>query len=325
MAKTITEDIFDGITGCGISKNYSIRFKHFAICFVKIEKFHYSRGNLNFCISNLLALRIGREKGKSEFIVVQSRNVVRITGIPFGCNEKDIKTFFCDEKVLRVKILVDKNGKNNGHALVEFATRKDVKSALLKDKRYIGQRYIDVKIASERDIEMHLSSKEKGSCIKPNFGLAPLTDLTSCGTPTYQMLPKNTILSTFKNPHVDMDAPSSQVMVTSSVSPRFILKIKGLPFDVKVVEIVHFFKQGDPRIEPSNELRVQQIETIKEEQTIILQIFFFFFFFFANGTRKKMITKEKKREEKLGDTPLRKIRRASLSTKYHTHEQSHIK
>ncbi|ETO23896.1 hypothetical protein RFI_13261 [Reticulomyxa filosa] len=59
--------------------------------------------------------------------------------------------FFRDIKVAGIEIMIDKNGKNSGHALVRFASEADLLKGLKKDKQYIGQRYIDVRVASQQD------------------------------------------------------------------------------------------------------------------------------------------------------------------------------
>ncbi|ETO06316.1 hypothetical protein RFI_31079, partial [Reticulomyxa filosa] len=211
--------------------------------------------DLNFIKSsakrNMSTLGNSRLTGTSP---TQSRYVARITGIPFSSTERDIVAFFRDENIVYVKILVDKNGRNSGHALVEFATQQDLESALGKDKQYIGQRYIDVKIASQRDVETHLGQVKGGQHYH--------TKMNS----SISNVPINNNDSNNDNDDDDDDNPSSQIGESDNESAenangneqfphshrpsRYILKIKGLPFDVKASDLIQFFKQKDSRIEP---------------------------------------------------------------------------
>ncbi|ETO07779.1 hypothetical protein RFI_29611 [Reticulomyxa filosa] len=159
-------------------------------------------------------------------------NVVRLTGIPFTCTETEIRAFFNAQRILKIKILTDKYGKNSGHALVEFASEGDMNQALLKDKHYIGRRYIDVNRASKRDMNTYFRTKLEppGSADSPKE--------------SHDNSNGNNISNNSMN-------HSNNSLFTGHRPQRCVLKVKGLPFNVTAAEIIHFFKQKDPQLQPS--------------------------------------------------------------------------
>ncbi|XP_061458967.1 RNA-binding protein 12B [Rhineura floridana] len=84
-----------------------------------------------------------------------------IRGMPYSATEDDILTFFSGLQVEEM-IMLKVNGKNNGDALVKFATSSDATKGLQRDREYMGARFIEVRPSNEgRWIEYGGTVEEK--------------------------------------------------------------------------------------------------------------------------------------------------------------------
>ncbi|CAD6197852.1 unnamed protein product [Caenorhabditis auriculariae] len=71
--------------------------------------------------------------------------MLRMRGVPFRADEAELyEVVFAPCRPSRIEILRETNGRPSGEARVEFSDRKDYDSALLKDKQYLGSRYIEL-------------------------------------------------------------------------------------------------------------------------------------------------------------------------------------
>lgn len=74
--------------------------------------------------------------------------VVRIRGLPWSCTQEEVASFFSDcnivGKVNGVCFTFSKEGRPSGEAFVELKTAEDFKTAIAKDRKYMGHRYIEV-------------------------------------------------------------------------------------------------------------------------------------------------------------------------------------
>lgn len=74
--------------------------------------------------------------------------VVRIRGLPWSCTQEEVASFFSDcnivGKVDGVCFTFSKEGRPSGEAFVELKTADDFKTAIAKDRKYMGHRYIEV-------------------------------------------------------------------------------------------------------------------------------------------------------------------------------------
>ncbi|XP_062851627.1 heterogeneous nuclear ribonucleoprotein H3 [Trichomycterus rosablanca] len=74
--------------------------------------------------------------------------VVRIRGLPWSCTQEEVASFFSDcdiiGKVDGVCFTFSKEGRPSGEAFIELKTAEDFKTALAKDRKYMGHRYIEV-------------------------------------------------------------------------------------------------------------------------------------------------------------------------------------
>ncbi|KAL7676581.1 hypothetical protein ACOME3_002831 [Neoechinorhynchus agilis] len=76
-------------------------------------------------------------------------NVV-MTGLPYKTSEEELNDFFRPLKPIRVQIRFDGRGRPTGEAIAEFKSHDEACEAMKYDKRYIGQRYVDLTLESSR-------------------------------------------------------------------------------------------------------------------------------------------------------------------------------
>ncbi|KAM3873355.1 RNA binding motif protein 12Bb [Diretmus argenteus] len=74
---------------------------------------------------------------------------VLLKGMPFSVTENDISHFFHGLLVDGIILLKNARGQNTGIGLVRFATRKDARDGLKRDRDYIGSRFVEVYTSSE--------------------------------------------------------------------------------------------------------------------------------------------------------------------------------
>ncbi|CAJ0594617.1 unnamed protein product [Cylicocyclus nassatus] len=72
------------------------------------------------------------------------RYTLKMRGVPFRAIEADIYDFFNPIRPAHVEIIHEASGRPSGEARVEFSSRKDYDDALLKDKQYMGPRYVEL-------------------------------------------------------------------------------------------------------------------------------------------------------------------------------------
>src|SRR5690606_5680657 len=75
-----------------------------------------------------------------------SEHVVRLRGLPFSCDEVDVADFFNGLNIADqgIHLVFNQYDKPTGEAFVEFKTANDVKLALERHKKQLGNRYIEV-------------------------------------------------------------------------------------------------------------------------------------------------------------------------------------
>ncbi|XGW20389.1 hypothetical protein V3C99_003857 [Haemonchus contortus] len=79
----------------------------------------------------------GRERPGQKY-------TLKMRGVPFRAIEADIYDFFEPIRPTNVEIIHEASGRPSGEARVEFSSRKDYDEALLKDKQYMGPRYVEL-------------------------------------------------------------------------------------------------------------------------------------------------------------------------------------
>lgn len=65
-------------------------------------------------------------------------------GLPFTCREGDIFEFFHPLKPINIEFLRGRDTRPSGECQVDFGSEEELEEAMTYDKRFIGQRYIEL-------------------------------------------------------------------------------------------------------------------------------------------------------------------------------------
>ncbi|MGH0117379.1 UNVERIFIED_CONTAM: hypothetical protein FKN15_033474 [Acipenser sinensis] len=86
--------------------------------------------------------------------------VVRIRGLPWSCTQEEVAGFFSNCSIVGgingVSFTFSKEGRPSGEAFIELETAEDLKSALAKDCKYMGHRYIEVFKSNSSELDWML-------------------------------------------------------------------------------------------------------------------------------------------------------------------------
>lgn len=83
----------------------------------------------------------GQDKDQMEYT-----EILKLRGLPFSVKKSEIFEFFKDFKVVEGKVFIAcrPDGKATGEAYVEFETVDEAKEAMVKDRKMIGSRYVEL-------------------------------------------------------------------------------------------------------------------------------------------------------------------------------------
>ncbi|XP_077246872.1 RNA-binding (RRM/RBD/RNP motifs) family protein isoform X2 [Tasmannia lanceolata] len=140
--------------------------------------------------------------------------VVRLRGLPFNCSELDIFKFFAGLDVIDV-VLVNKNGRFSGEAVVVFASSMQAEFALQRDRQNMGRRYVEVFRCKKQDYYQAIAAEVNETYDSEVYSPPPIHS---------------------KKSH-NKDKDKEQMDYTE------FLKLRGLPFSVTKSEIMEFFEE----------------------------------------------------------------------------------
>lgn len=85
--------------------------------------------------------------------------VLRMRGLPYSAGKDDILDFFKDFGLSEdsVHIVVNAEGRPTGEAFVEFTSAVDSKAAMVKDRKTLGSRYIELFPSSVEELDEAVS------------------------------------------------------------------------------------------------------------------------------------------------------------------------
>ncbi|KAK1156274.1 RNA-binding protein 12-like [Acipenser oxyrinchus oxyrinchus] len=150
---------------------------------------------------------------------------VYMQGIPFSATEMDVRDFFHGLPVDAVNLLRDHLGRVSGRAFVKFFSPQDTYEALKHHTGMMGQRYIEVSPATERQWMVSCTGMSS-----TNQGLSK----HSSGHPEQDQY----------HMHSRSESPSGKDRARSR-SPHkheYCVYLKGLPYEAEKREIFEFFK-----------------------------------------------------------------------------------
>ncbi|XP_047115557.1 RNA-binding protein 12-like isoform X2 [Schistocerca piceifrons] len=180
-----------------------------------------------------------------------------LQGLPPTTTDREILDFFSDVGLvpLRIHIMLDKYGKANGDAFLEFATTPEVARALSKDGTLLGPNEVRVQPVSRLELQEALGwqvppsrppSRGPVRAARPGLlGAAP-------GTPHRpQLLPRHNPHHPHHNPHHphhplgpphhNPHHPHHPQHVDAFGKPGCVLALENIPFRADIDEILDFF------------------------------------------------------------------------------------
>ncbi|CAA0806923.1 RNA-binding (RRM/RBD/RNP motifs) family protein [Striga hermonthica] len=139
------------------------------------------------------------------------RTAVRLRGLPFNCSDIDIFKFFAGLDIVDV-FLVSREGRFSGEAFVVFASPMQAELALGRDRQNMGRRYVEV-----------------FRCKKQDYYNAIAAEVSEGGYGSLDSSPGVIRRSNRRSPDKD------------EMEYTEVLKMRGLPYSVRKLEIVRFF------------------------------------------------------------------------------------
>ncbi|AEE76436.1 unnamed protein product [Arabidopsis thaliana] len=96
------------------------------------------------------------DDGKED---IEHTGILRLRGLPFSAGKEDILDFFKDFELSEdfVHVTVNGEGRPTGEAFVEFRNAEDSRAAMVKDRKTLGSRYIELFPSSVEELEEALS------------------------------------------------------------------------------------------------------------------------------------------------------------------------
>lgn len=145
---------------------------------------------------------------------------VHLHGLPFSVLEHEIRDFFHGLGIESIRLLKDNLGRNSGRALVKFYSPHESFEALKRNAGMIGQRYIEVSPATERQWRESVGHSKAGGDSEHNRHRR-----RSANSPT----PSSGERARSRSPH-KLD---------------YCVYLKGLPYEAENKQIFEFFKNLD--------------------------------------------------------------------------------
>nr|XP_033816939.1 G-rich sequence factor 1 [Geotrypetes seraphini]XP_033816946.1 G-rich sequence factor 1 [Geotrypetes seraphini] len=175
---------------------------------------------------------------------VPSDGVVRLRGLPYSCTEQDIAQFFTGLEIVSegITFLLDYHGRKTGDAFVQFTSLDMAAKALLKHRKEIGSRYIEIFPSKKSEIPVRRKKEETqiasaAKAVHPANGAgASERDSSSLTLPV-----KSRKHDAEDTPSMPLDVPKCE----NSTSVHGV-HMRGLPCHITGQDIVSFFHPLTP-------------------------------------------------------------------------------
>ncbi|XP_040822659.1 G-rich sequence factor 1 isoform X2 [Ochotona curzoniae] len=180
---------------------------------------------------------------------VVNDGVVRLRGLPYSCNEKDIIEFFAGLNIVDITFVMDYRGRRKtGEAYVQFEEPEMASQALLKHREEIGKRYIEIFPSRRNEVRTHVGSHKGKKAASPTakFITEPevvfeeqevneeVRPMTAFESEKEIEMPKE-VAERLPEPGDFVTAPSLHVV-----------HMRGLPFQANAQDIINFFAPLKP-------------------------------------------------------------------------------
>ncbi|CAK6433099.1 unnamed protein product [Pipistrellus nathusii] len=179
---------------------------------------------------------------------VVSDGVVRLRGLPYSCNEKDIIDFFAGLNIVDITFVMDFRGRRKtGEAYVQFEEPEMASQALLKHREEIGNRYIEIFPSRRNEVRTHVGSNKVKKMASPAKYITE-PDVVFEEQEVNEDIRPMTAYESEKEIELPKEMPEklpepSDFGTTSSLH---FVHMRGLPFQANAQDIINFFAPLKP-------------------------------------------------------------------------------
>ncbi|XP_005392832.2 PREDICTED: G-rich sequence factor 1 [Chinchilla lanigera] len=176
--------------------------------------------------------------------------VVRLRGLPYSCNEKDIVDFFAGLNIVDITFVMDYRGRRKtGEAYVQFEEPEMASQALMKHREEIGNRYIEIFPSRKTEVRTHVGShKGKKMASSPTAKYTTEPDVVFEEQEVNEDIGPVTAFESEKEIELPKEMPEKlpeAADVGATPSPH-VVHMRGLPFHANAQDIINFFMPLKP-------------------------------------------------------------------------------
>uniref|UniRef100_A0A2I3HFH8 G-rich RNA sequence binding factor 1 n=1 Tax=Nomascus leucogenys TaxID=61853 RepID=A0A2I3HFH8_NOMLE len=181
---------------------------------------------------------------------VVNDGVVRLRGLPYSCNEKDIVDFFAGLNIVDITFVMDYRGRRKtGEAYVQFEEPEMANQALLKHREEIGNRYIEIFPSRRNEVRTHVGSyKGKKITSFPTAKYITEPEMVFEEHEVNEDIQPMTAFESEKEIELPKEVPEKlpEAADFGTTSSLHFVHVRGLPFQANAQDIINFFAPLKP-------------------------------------------------------------------------------
>ncbi|XP_054995081.1 G-rich sequence factor 1 isoform X1 [Sorex araneus] len=181
---------------------------------------------------------------------VVNDGVVRLRGLPYSCNEKDIVDFFAGLNIVDITFVMDYRGRRKtGEAYVQFEEPEMANQALLKHREEIGNRYIEIFPSRRNEVRTHVGShKGKKMASSPTAKYITEPEMVFEEHEVNEDIRPATAFETEKEIELPKEIPEKlpEAVDFGTTPSLHFVHMRGLPFQANAQDIINFFAPLKP-------------------------------------------------------------------------------
>ncbi|KAM8937409.1 G-rich sequence factor 1 [Lycaon pictus] len=181
---------------------------------------------------------------------VVNDGVVRLRGLPYSCNEKDIVDFFAGLNIVDITFVMDYRGRRKtGEAYVQFEEPEMANQALLKHREEIGNRYIEIFPSRRNEVRTHVGShKGKKMASSPTAKYITEPEMAFEEHEVNEDIRPMTAFESEKEIELpkEMSEKLPEAVDFGATSSLHFVHMRGLPFQANAQDIINFFAPLKP-------------------------------------------------------------------------------
>ncbi|XP_059525401.1 G-rich sequence factor 1 isoform X2 [Myotis daubentonii] len=180
---------------------------------------------------------------------VVNDGVVRLRGLPYSCNEKDIIDFFAGLNIVDITFVMDYRGRRKtGEAYVQFEEPEMASQALLKHREEIGNRYIEIFPSRRNEVRTHVGSHKGKKMASPTAKYITEPDVVFEEQEVNEDIRPMTAYESEKE--IELPKEMSEKLPEpgdfGTTSSLHFVHMRGLPFQANAQDIINFFAPLKP-------------------------------------------------------------------------------